>query len=269
MPKVSIPGISFEEMDIYTQKYNVRYRIITDNQNNLSAWSPIFEINPEFVFQGGTIESPGTIALNEIGSTYVSITWDSASVYKTVDEVLTSISQLASLFLFYDIWIKWAGVAGANPSDWIYRERIFSTSLNINIPATYIDSTGVTRSSVKYLYVEVYRPGRPISRYEKEFEFTQSATTVSTVNNLITLGYDNGLSTGSEVEYSAASPITGLTSGNTYYVRVESYESFSLYPTKADALADTNKIDLTSTGSGTGSFTGFPFRLYDSVITTL
>lgn len=265
MPKVLIPETSFEEMDVYTQKYNVRYRIITDNQNNLSAWSPIFEVDPEFIFQGGTIESPGEINLADLGAGWVAVTWDSASVYKDVDEALTIVSQLGS----YDLWIKWAQSAGANPSDWIYRERVLSTSVNINIPATYIDSNGVQRASIEYLYVEVYRPGRPISRYEEEFEFTQSVTTVSTGVNLITLGYSNGLSTGSEVEYTAASPITGLTSGNLYNVGVKSYESFSLYPTKADALADTNEINLTSTGSGTGSFTGFPFRLYDSVITNL
>ena len=265
MPKVSIPETSFEEMDIYTQKYNVRYRIITDNQNNLSAWSPIFEVNPEFVFQGGTIESPGVIALNKIGSTHVSITWDSASVYKDVDGQLANISQLGS----YDLWIKWAGVSGANPSDWIYRERISSTSVNINIPATYIDSTGTTRSSVKYLYIEVYRPGRPISRYEQTYEFVQNATTVDTVNDYIDFGQGHGSNTGTAGLYLSATPIGGLSNSTTYYTRTIDYTTIALYPTRADALANTNKINLTTTGSGTGSFTGFPFRLYDSVITTL
>ncbi len=265
MPKVFIPQTSFEEMDVYTQKYNVRYRIVTDNQNNLSAYSPIFEVNPEFVFQGGTIESPGTIALNKIGSTYVSITWDSASVYKEVDGVLTNIFQLGS----YDVWIKWAGNSGANPSDWIYRERIFSTSLNINIPATYIDANGVTRSSVKYLYVEVYRPGRPISRYEQTFEFAQSASTVDTVNDYIDFGQGHASNTGTEGLYLSATPIGGLSDNTTYYTRTIDYTTIALYPTREDALANTNKINLTSTGSGTGSFTGFPFRLYDSVITSL
>ena len=265
MPKVTISETNFEEMDIYTQKYNVRYRIITDNQNNLSSWSPIFEVDPEFVFQGGTIESPGIITLNEIGSTHVMIVWDSASVYKEVETELESISQLKS----YDIWIKWAGASGANPSDWIYRERVSSTSLNINIPANYIDATGTTRSSIDYLYVEVYRPGRPTIRYEKVYDFLQSATTVNTSNDSIDFGVGHGYNTGSEQLYLSATPIGGLSDSSTYYIRVIDYTTVALYTTNQDALDDTSRVNLSSTGSGTGSFTGFPFRLYDSVITTL
>jgi hypothetical protein len=265
MPRVVIPKENFPEMDIYTQRYNVRYRVITDNQNNLSAWSPIFEVNPEVIFQPGTIELPGKINIEKIGSSYVGLTWDSVSIYKEVDGDLVNVGELPS----YDLWIRWAGNGGANPSNWIYKERIFSTSLNINIPSSYVDSGGTTRAAPKYMYAEVYRPGRPIIRYEQTYEFPQNATVVDITNDFINFGQGHGSSTGTSALYVSATPIGGLTSGNTYYSRTIDYTTIALYPTKNDALANTNKINLTSTGSGTGSFTGFPFRMYDALITTL
>jgi len=265
MPKIIIPRENLPEIDIYTQKYNVRYRIVSENQNNISYWSPIFEVDPEIIFWRGTIDSPGYMYLEKLGSSFVTITWDSVSIYKEVDEELTNIGELSD----YDLWIKWAQNGGANPSDWIYKERISSTSVNINIPATYIDSTGTSRSSIKYMYVEIYRPGRPILRYEQTYEFPQNSTTVDITNNWIDFGQGHGSATGTPGLYTSTTPIGGLTSGNTYYTRTINYTTIALYPTKQDSLDDTNRINLTSTGSGVGSFTGFPFRMYDSVITTL
>jgi hypothetical protein len=265
MPKVIIPKDNFPEMDIYTQKYNVRYRIVSENQNNLSYWSPIFQVDPQIVFWRGTIEIPGYMFLEKLGSSFVTITWDSVSIYKDVDGDLNYIGELPH----YDLWIKWAGNGGGNPSDWIYKERIASTSVNINIPSAYIDSTGVTRSSPKYMYAEIYRPGRPILRYEQTYEFPQNSTTVDTTNDWIDFGQGHGSATGTPGLYTSATPIGGLTSGNTYYTRTINYTTIALYPTKQDALDDTNRINLTSTGSGTGSFSGFPFRMYDALITNL
>lgn len=265
MPQIVISKENFPEMDIYTQKYNVRYRVVTENQNNLSYWSPIFEVDPQVIFWRGTVEIPGYMYLEKLGSSFVTITWDSVAIYKEVDGQLENIGELPH----YDLWIKWSQNSGANPSDWIYKERISSTSVNINIPSAYIDSNGITRSSPKYMYVEVYRPGRPITRYEQTYEFSQNSTTVDIANNWIDFGQGHGSATGTPGLYTSATPIGGLTSGNTYYTRTIDYTTIALYPTSQDALDDTNRINLTSTGSGTGSFTGFPFRMYDSVITTL
>lgn len=265
MPRVVIPQSNFIEQDIYTQKYNVRYRILSDNQNNFSYWSPIFQVDPEVVFWPGTIDIPGSIRLEKLGSNFATATWDSVALYKDVSGTLTNIAELSQ----YDLWIKWAQNGGANPSDWIYKERISSTSVNLNIPSAYIDSTGTSRNNPRYLYIEVYRPGRPIIRYEQTYEFPQNSTTVDTTNDYINFGQGHGSATGTAALYTSATPIGGLTSGVTYYSRTINYTTIALYPTKQDAFDNTNKINLTSTGSGTGSFTGFPFRMYDALITTL
>lgn len=265
MPKAVISKNNFIEQDIYTQKYNVRYRILSDNQNNFSYWSPIFQVDPEIIFQPGTIQIPGQLYVEKLGTGFASITWDSVSMYKIINNSFSYIGEIGE----YDLWIRWAQNGGANPSNWIYKERISTTSVNINIPASYIDSTGVSRNTPRYLYVEIYRPGRPIIRYEQTYEFPQNSTTVDIVNDEIDFGQGHGSATGTAGLYVSTSAIGGLTSNTTYYTRTINFTTISLYPTKTDALNNTNKINLTSTGSGTGSFTGFPFRMYNGLITTL
>jgi len=269
MPQIFIPQENFEEVDIYTGRYSVRYRIISDNKNNFSNWSPIFEVDPEFLFQGGTIEVPGRIFLDKLGADYVSVTWDSASIYKGIAGDLKYLSKLDS----YDIWIRWAGSGGANPSEWLYVSRLSATSVNVNIPLSYIDITGVQRlkTTIKYLYVEVYRPGRPVLRYEQTFEFPQNATTVNITDNLIDFGRGHGSNTGTPALYLSATPIGGMTNNTTYYTRTIDYTTIALYSTRDAALIGNpaNRVNLTGTPTGTGSFTGFPLRLYNDVITTL
>jgi hypothetical protein len=265
MAKIVLPQENFQEVDIYTGKYVARYRIISDNKNNFSNWSPIFEIDPEYIYQRGTIETPGYLYLDKLGSDSVDLSWSPVSIYKFVNGSFEMIAETP----YYDIWIKWAQSSGNNPSDWIYNQRIYSTSLRINIPEEYIDSNGITRGSIKYMYAEIYRPGRPIMRYDQTYEFPQNSTTVDIVNNVIDFGMGHGSSTGTPGLYLSATPIGGLINNTTYYTRTINYTTIALYPTRQDALDDTNRKNLTSTGSGTGSFTGYPLRMYDNLITNL
>jgi hypothetical protein len=263
MPKITLPQDPFQEVDIYTGKYNVRYRLISDNKNNFSNWSPIFEVDPEFIYQRGTLDIPGYMELTKVGSA-VNVVWDPINIYKIVDDSFTKIAEVA----YYDLWIMWAGNGGANPGDWIYKERLSGTSVNINVPDQYIDSEGISRTP-RYMYAEVYRPGRPVLRYNQTYEFPQNSTTVDTTNNWIDFGRGHQSSSGTPGLYVSSTPIGGLTSGNTYYTRTIDYTTIALYDNREDSLDDTNRKNLTSTGSGTGSFTGYPLRMYDNLITTL
>lgn len=89
---------------------------------------------------------------------------------------------------------------------------------------------------------------------------TKVLTFASRSSNLITVtGADdhanNELQTGQAVVYtSSGSVITGLTSGNTYYLIRNAYNQFSLATSVANANAGT-VITLSSDGSGTQTFT--------------
>jgi len=153
--KLIIPKQQFADMSIYNPEYQVRFRLISEDRNSFSSWSPVYNVNPDVTFVQGTIEIPGTIKLNKT-SGYVSATWDDVSIYKTVDGE----ERWLAVLPYYDVWIQLLGNSGSNPSDWIYKGRVSSTSLNINYAATYTYSGGT--ETTRQMKVEIYRPGRPV-----------------------------------------------------------------------------------------------------------
>lgn len=258
--KVLLPASLFIESEVNHPETELRFRLVSEDRNRTSAWTPIFSVDPEFIFVRGLGNIQGKIDIRKnVG--VVSVSWDSIGVYKYFDSTSTYIG----ISPVYDIWIKWAGAGGSNPTDWIYQERLVSTSTNIVIPQDYTTPP----SSPKYLYIEVYRQGRTLSRYEDVNSFLQNSNVVDVSNNSIFFEFGHKYSTGSSIVYSSTTPITGLVNGGTYYVRTINYKTLSLYLTEADAFNDVNRIDLNGTLTGTGTITGYPFRMYSGLITTL
>lgn len=92
--------------------------------------------------------------------------------------------------------------------------------------------------------------------------FTPTASNVSTTADYI--DYNNHkYGSGDRVVYNngGGTSIGGLTSGNTYFISRVNNNRFRLAETRANAIAGTNIVDFTSTGTGTAhSFTG-PFEV--------
>lgn len=262
--KITLPASLFIESEVDHPETELRFRLISEDRNRISAWTPIFSVDPEFVFVRGLDNIKGKIDVRKnVG--VVSVSWDSIGVYKYFD----SSSTYIGISPVYDIWIRWAGVSGANPSNWIYQERIVATSTNIVIPPTYTNPNPPYQDILpKYLYIEVYRQGRTVSRHEDVKSFLQNPNTIDLSNDSIFFESGHKYSTGSPVVYSSTTPIAGLTNGNTYYVSTINYKTLGLCLTEADAF-NNNKINLSGTLTGTGSITGYPFRMYSDLITTL
>jgi len=272
MARIIIPKENFPDPSIYNPSYQIRFRLLAENKNRTSAWSPIFPVNPEVFFERGTRELRGYIEIEKVGSKQVNIVWDFVTGYRDSGTEILDVGKVQE----YDLWIRWAVAGGATPSEWIYRGRISSTSLNITIPSEYPYKDPITGiitliDNPKYLYAEVYRPSREITRYEQTATFPQNASTVDISSDTFIFPQGHGSSTGTPGLYTSTTPVGGLTSGVTYYTRTIDYYKISLYPTLADAMAytETNKINLTGTPAGYGSFTGYPLRMYNDLITTL
>jgi hypothetical protein len=171
--KLIIPKQQFADMSIYSPEYQVRFRLISEDRNSFSAWSPVYNVNPDVTFIQGSIEIPGTIQLNK-NTGYVSAVWSDVSIYKTVDGE----EKLLAVLPYYDVWIQLAGNGGSNPSEWIYKGRISSTSLNIGYASTYpyTGGTGTTRE----MTVEIYRPGRPVVQ-DSASDFLMYSSTITTL----------------------------------------------------------------------------------------
>ena len=96
-------------------------------------------------------------------------------------------------------------------------------------------------------------------------EYTKDIDSYSSGNAvLLGHGYDTG-SDGIAFKYfSTGTPASGLTNGNTYYLKYVNEQQLSIHPTFEDAKVGTNRI-LIPTGSGTGTQT-FVDAFFDDTI---
>jgi len=129
--KLSIPFSNFKEVDAYDNIFFIRFRISTEDRNISSYWSPVYSVDSDFLYENGTSQVPGKINLEKIGANSVDLSWDEVVVYKGSKDLEVGVIEN------YDVWIRWSGSSLANPSDWIYKERIGTTSNNILIPEHY------------------------------------------------------------------------------------------------------------------------------------
>ena len=85
---------------------------------------------------------------------------------------------------------------------------------------------------------------------------TSGNSTVNTSNDQLTITA-HGMSTGTALKYTstAGTPITGLTVGFTYYVKLVDANTITLHTTSGNATAGTPTVDLTATGTGLQTFT--------------
>lgn len=149
--KLIISKTNFPEMNINDPNYQVRFRLISENRNRTSAWSPIFSVNPdvEFIPDGAQV-------IIEKHNDYTNFLWNPVKVTKTVDGVQTMSADLPH----YDIWIRWADVdygltiEQKNSGTWSYIGRMPTTSMSLLVPA-----------GMSHVSIEVYRPGRPVERH--------------------------------------------------------------------------------------------------------
>jgi hypothetical protein len=139
-------------------QHYVRYRIVSEDKNRVSAWTNIFTVNANISYQ-----SSSTIQLTR-SSNVLSVVWNYVLLKKTVRDITYSVGQLKE----YDLWIRWSNNSFDNPNlgNWLYFGRVTGTSTILNIPA-----------SVDHLSIEIYRP-------------TNSPSRASTQNFLLYSSYD-------------------------------------------------------------------------------
>jgi hypothetical protein len=128
------------------QGYLVRYRIVSEDRNRLSHWSPIFLVQPEYTFVSGNTSLGKSL-------NHVDIVWDSVIIEKDGAYIRKARD--------YDVWLRWDKGDGG---DWIYAERVQQNSATFIIPNTYFIE-GIDQSiKPDVLTVELFLKGRPITR---------------------------------------------------------------------------------------------------------
>jgi hypothetical protein len=144
--KIKIAQDDLPTINSITEKYDVRYRVISEDKNRTSHWSPIVTLDPQYIYV------PGNITIVSSGITTVA--WDSV----TVKIGVKAIRQAKD----YDVWVKWSKAAGNG--DWNYVQRISGNSINLVHPTTfYINGVDQVQAPNR-VTIEVYLKGEPITR---------------------------------------------------------------------------------------------------------
>jgi hypothetical protein len=129
-----------------TQGYEIRYRIVSEDKNRTSHWSPIFLVQPEFTYVSGSIDHIKNEGLN-------TVIWSPVQIKK--DEFLIKEETV------YDLWVRWDRNDGG---DWSYNSRVIGTSIILLQPEEYLIDGVAQPSAPNRLSVEVYLKGSPVSR---------------------------------------------------------------------------------------------------------
>lgn len=144
--KFRIKNVNLPPMIVDKEGYVVRYRVISEDRNRYSHWSPVNIIEPGYTFNSGSI------TFNKNGS-IASFAWDAVEINIGDNEIRQANE--------YDVWIRWD--RGDN-GDWIYKERLEGTNISFPIPSTY-KINGITQASApNKVSIEIYLKGTPITR---------------------------------------------------------------------------------------------------------
>lgn len=126
--------------------YVLRYRIVSEDKNRSSHWSPIQTIKPNYQYTLGTIS-------NDKQGSIVSVVWDAVVINKD-NNIIANEQE-------YDVWVRWDRNDGG---DWISKQRINGTNISLLIPETYTKANIVQGSAPNKFSIEVYMKGSPITR---------------------------------------------------------------------------------------------------------
>jgi len=144
--KAKVSQDNLPAINSISETYDVRYRVISEDKNRTSHWSPIVTLDPGYSYVSGNI--------NIISSGITTVAWDTVTI-KIGSQVIRQAKD-------YDVWVKWSKAAGNG--DWNYVQRISGNSISLVHPTTfYINGVNQTEAPNR-VTVEVYLNGEPITR---------------------------------------------------------------------------------------------------------
>ena len=144
--KIKISQDSLPTIKSLTGKYDVRYRIVSEDKNRTSHWSPIINLDPQYLYTLGNI----TI----VSSGITTVAWDTVTI-KIGTQVIRQAKD-------YDVWVKWSRAAGNG--DWIYVQRVSGNSISLVHPTTFYINGVDQALAPNRVTIEIYLKGEPITR---------------------------------------------------------------------------------------------------------
>jgi hypothetical protein len=144
--KVKINQDDLPTINSITEKYDVRYRIVSEDKNRTSHWSPIINIDPQYTYVSGNISI--------VSSAITTVAWDTVTV-KIGNNVIRQAKD-------YDVWVKWSKAPG--DGDWNYIQRVSGNSISLVHPSTFYINGIDQVDAPNRVTIEIYLKGQPTTR---------------------------------------------------------------------------------------------------------
>jgi hypothetical protein len=127
--------------------YTARYRVISEDQNRYSHYSPTYRVKPNYVFERLNNKTLADVLVISQGP-YVNIVWEPILIK---DKVSGTLIRRA---IEYDLWLRWDKADGGT---WEFQERVQGTAQGFVIPETYTLANGtVVDQKPNHVSVEIY-----------------------------------------------------------------------------------------------------------------
>ncbi len=143
--------------------YRIRYRIVSEDSNRFSHYSPTYTVRPNYIFV-----RPEGVDLDEVDiirrRRYVNLFWGTAFIQEKVSQnIIRPVDR-------YDVWLKWERVGETGV--WIPapRSELDGPRLGFPVPSSYDivvnNEVQTVQEEPTRLSVEVYVRARPQTRAE-------------------------------------------------------------------------------------------------------
>ena len=148
LPETNLPPLThFEDGK---SGYEVRYRIVSEDRNRFSAYSPLFRVIPnyEYVYTPGTTSADLEVVT---GGPFVNLFWDPVTI---VDKVSRAEIKLLN---DYDVFVQW-GKGETDPGPvWVYEGPVSDHADGFRYPNQYVLTDGtVLEDKPNRLSAEIY-----------------------------------------------------------------------------------------------------------------
>jgi hypothetical protein len=128
--------------------YRVRYRIVSEDGNRFSHYSPIFTVKPDYAFERPAAKDINDFVIIKQGP-YINVVWDAILVKNTISEALIKKATQ------YDLWLRWS--RGESNASYVAADRVDGTLQGFIIPSSYTLTDGtVVQQTPTELSVEIY-----------------------------------------------------------------------------------------------------------------
>jgi hypothetical protein len=144
----NLPSLSFDDNSLF---YPVRYRVVSEDKNRVSQWSPTYKLvvlptsAAGLPYDGAVSSKRFSISISGSSPVKIDANWS----FKQDSESPTNLEKIFGNTQSFDVWVRWNSVASPNTANWESWE-FFST-----VNTTSFSTTKRTTSTTNQIEIAV------------------------------------------------------------------------------------------------------------------